>query len=103
MEVVDPLVERPRDVFLRRPNKANSIEGRYALVGQFYPFAGIINSVPRLGAELVEGFVLENRHVDMAMRLIEPLQVLHSFVECLFLASRLWCLLLLLLLLLPSD
>ena len=34
LEVVDPLVEQPRDVFLRRPIKAKSIEGRYALVGQ---------------------------------------------------------------------
>jgi len=39
-EVFDPLVERPRDVFLRRPIKAHRIEGRYALVSQFYPFAG---------------------------------------------------------------
>jgi hypothetical protein len=37
----------------------------------------------------------------MAMRLLEPLQVLHSIVECLVLASRLWCLLLLLLFSLP--
>ena len=51
---------------------------------------------------MVEGFVLANRHVGVAMRLLEPLQVLHSIVECLVLASRLWCLLLLLLLLLPS-
>ena len=36
-EVFDPLVERPRDV--RRPIKAEGIEGRYALVGQFYPFS----------------------------------------------------------------
>ncbi len=35
----DPLVERPRDVFLRRPNKANRIEGRYALVSQLLPLA----------------------------------------------------------------
>jgi hypothetical protein len=28
LEVFDPLVERPRDVFLRRPIKAKGIEGR---------------------------------------------------------------------------
>jgi len=38
----------------------------------------------------------------MAMRLLEPLQVLDSIVECLVLASRRWCLPLLLLLSLPS-
>jgi hypothetical protein len=32
-EVFDPLVERPRDVFLRRPIKAKSIKPRYVLVG----------------------------------------------------------------------
>ena len=58
--------------------------------------------MPHLGAEFEEGFVLGNRNVGMAMRLLIPLQVLHSIVECLVLASRLWCLLLLLLLSLPS-
>jgi len=34
LEVVDPPVERPCDVFLRRPIKANRTEGRYGLIGQ---------------------------------------------------------------------
>jgi hypothetical protein len=102
LEVFDPLVERPCDVC--RPIKADSIEGRDVLVGQLLhlALAGIITRMPRLGAEFEEGFVLGNRNVGMAMRLLIPLQVLHSIVECLVLASRLWCLLLLLLLLLPS-
>ena len=33
MEVVDHLVERPCDVFLHRPIKADSFEGRYVFVG----------------------------------------------------------------------
>jgi hypothetical protein len=58
--------------------------------------------LPRLGTELGEGFVLGNRHVGMTMHLLVPRQVLHSITECLMFASRLWCLLLLLLLSLPS-
>jgi hypothetical protein len=42
-----------------------------------------------LGAEFGKGSVLGNRHVGVAMRLLEPLQVLHSIVKCLVLASRL--------------
>ena len=103
-EVIDPLVERPRDVFLRHPIKAESIKPRYVLVGQLLrlALAGIFTRVPRSGAELGEGSVLGNGHVGMAMRLLEPLQVLDSIVECLDLASRLWCLPLLLILSLPS-
>ena len=58
-EVFYPLVERPRDVFLCRPNKAKSIKPRYVLDGQLLPLAlaGIIMCVPRLGTELGEGFV----------------------------------------------
>ena len=37
-------------------------------------------------------------NVGMAMHLLEPLQILHSIIECPVLASHLWCLLLLLLL-----
>ena len=53
-EVFDPLVERPRDVFVRRPIKAESIKPRYVLDGQLLPLAldGIGTLMPRLGAEL---------------------------------------------------
>ena len=53
-EVFDPLVERPSDVFLRRPIKAESIKPGYVLVGQLFSLAlaGIMMRVPRLGAEL---------------------------------------------------
>ena len=90
---------------MRRPIKAESIKPRYVLDGQFLTLAlaGIIMRVPHLGAEFGEGLVHGNRHVDVAMRLLEQLQVLNSFVECLVLASWLWCLLLLLLLSLPSE
>jgi hypothetical protein len=44
LEVFDPLVERLCDVFLRRPNKAKSIEGRYALGGQLLPITGLASS-----------------------------------------------------------
>ena len=58
--------------------------------------------MPRFVAELAKGFILTNRHIGMAMRLLEPLQVLHLIIEFLVLASRLWCLLLLLTLSLPT-
>ena len=77
LEVVNPLVERPRDVCFRRPNKAESIKGRYVLVSQFYPFARIFMCMPRPFAECGKGFVIGNRHVGVDMRLLEPLQVLH--------------------------
>ena len=48
LEVFDPLVKRPRDVCFRRPKKAESIKGRYALVGQFYPFPRIFMCVTSL-------------------------------------------------------
>ncbi len=82
-EVFNPLVERPSDVFLRRPIKAQSIKPRYVLVGQLLrpALAGIFTRVPRFGAKLDEGSVLVNRHVGMAMRLLEPLHLLHSIVE----------------------
>ena len=53
LEVFDPLVERPHDVFLQHPIKAESIKPRYVLDGQFHPIAlaGIIMRVPRFGAE----------------------------------------------------
>ena len=57
LEVFDPLVERPRDVFLRRPIKAYCIEGRYALVGQLLPITGIFTRLSCFGAELGEEFV----------------------------------------------
>ena len=64
-EVVDPIVERREH---RRPLCARR---------SVYPFAGIFSRVPRIVVELGEGFVLWNRHIGVAMRLLEPLQVLH--------------------------
>ena len=69
--------------------KANRIEGRCALVGQLHPYAGIFTCSPRCGAELGEGFVLGYRHIGVAVRLLVPLQVFHSVVDYLVLASRL--------------
>ena len=87
-EVFDPLVERPCDVFLHRPNKAKSIKPRYVLVCQLLPLAlaGVGTLMPHLGTELGEGIVLGNRHVGMAMHLLVLLQVLHLIVERLILA-----------------
>ncbi len=48
LEVVNPLIERPRDVFPRRPIKAKSIKPRYVLDCQFLSLAvagSIISSV----------------------------------------------------------
>ncbi len=100
---------------MRRPTKANSIKPHHVLFGQLLPLAlaRIFTCMPRLGTELGEGFVLGNRHVGTAMRLLVPLQVLHSIIECLMFALRLGAcsscfffllpsLLLLLLLSLPS-
>ncbi len=83
LEAVDPLVKRPRDVFLRRPIKAERIKPRYVLDGQFLTLAlaGIFTCVLHLSAELGEGSVLGNRNVDMSMCLLEQLQILNSFIE----------------------
>ena len=100
LEVVDPLINDlvtySCDVKLK---PIASKAAMRSLVSCFtLSLSGFNTRVPRFGAKLGEGFVLANRKVGMVMRLLVPLQVLHSIVKCLVLASRLWCLLLLLLL-----
>ena len=69
LEVFGPLVERPRDVFFRHPNKADSIEGRYVLVGQLLhlALAGILTGMPRYGAELNETSLRSFGNVPMCI------------------------------------